>query len=169
MLQIQKNLAQNLLSLLSLSILAIGWGMIADRGFADNSSKTHSPIEISMENYQKSLDKGDKASECKLFTIITDKASGAMGTTDLSVALRYTSDLKQDLINLQLADSQLKSLQEKYLQFAKEMEGQLVRVKRDQSQGDYGAVQAAVPTLTATGNRGLELQQTLWQYCGKSE
>ncbi|ELS31432.1 hypothetical protein [Pseudanabaena biceps] len=167
--QIQKNLTQNLLSLISLSILAIGWGMVADRGVADNSPKIHSPIELSMENYQKSLDKGDKASECKLFTIITDKASGAMGTTDLSVALRYTSDLKQDLINLQLADSQLKSLQEKYLQFAKEMEGQLMRVRRDQSQGDYGALQAAILTLTATGNRGLELQQTLWQYCGKSE
>ena len=87
----------------------------------------------------------------------------------MSVILRYTSELKEDLTTLQLTDSQLKSLQEKYLQFAKEMEEQLVRVKRNQSQGDYGALQAAISTLTATGNRGLDLQQTLWQYCGKSK
>ena len=166
MLQIKKDLNHNFIPLV---VLAIGWGLFADRGFADNSPKLHLPMHLSIKNHQKSIDKSNKVSECKLFTTITDKASGAMETTDLSVVLRYTSELKQDLTTLQLTDSQLKSLQEKYLQFAKEMEEQLVRVKRNQSQGDYGALQAAISTLTATGNRGLDLQQTLWQYCGKSK
>ncbi len=88
---------------------------------------------------------------------------------DLSVAWRYTNDLKQDLLTLKVEDSQLKSLQERYLQFTVDMGEKLQKAKREQAQGDYSALLAAMPTLTATGSRGIDLEQELWQYCGKTE
>jgi hypothetical protein len=99
---------------------------------------------------------------------MTDKTAGAKNTMDPAVAWRYTNDLKQDLLTLKVEDTQLKSLRERYLQFAIDMGDKLAKVKRDQAQGDYSALLAAVPTLTATGNKGIDLEQELWQYCGKS-
>ncbi len=138
-----------------LSLIAIGFvltpcGMIAET-FA----------------FQKAMDKVDKASECKAFITITDKASGAANTMELSVVLRYINDLKQDLQTLKIEDSRLRSLQERYLQFAGDMGDKLARAKRDQSQGDYAAFQAATSSLTATGSRGIDLEQELQQYCRK--
>ncbi|MEE3717695.1 hypothetical protein V2H45_13220 [Tumidithrix elongata RA019] len=116
----------------------------------------------------KIVNKADKSAECKAFTTIVDKASGARNTMDPAVALRYVDDLKQDLLALKVEDAQLKSLHERYLQFAVDMGGKLERVKRDQAQGDYAALMQAMPMLTATGNKGIDLEQELLQYCGKS-
>jgi hypothetical protein len=126
------------------------------------------PITPTSKQSQEVENLANKALECKEFVDIVDQASGARGTTDLSVALRYVSALKQDLLTLKKPqDSQLKSLYDRYLPFATEMEAKLEKVKRSQNQGDYSALLAAVPDLTATGNKGLDLELELRQYCQK--
>lgn len=148
--------------------IAIGAVLIPYRvnteSFAAPISSSTKPSKTTVNT----VNKVDKTVECKAFTTITDKASGAKNTMDLAVALRYTNDLKQDLLALKVEDSQLKSLQERYLLFAGDMGEKLARVKRDQAQGDYSALLVAMPTLKATGNRGFDLEQKLWQYCGKA-
>ncbi|BBC26500.1 hypothetical protein [Pseudanabaena sp. ABRG5-3] len=127
-----------------------------------------SPINPSMQIHEKGVEQTNKDSECKAFITITNKAAGAANTMDLAVILRYINELKQDLLVLKVEDSQLKSLQERYLQFSGDMGEQLTKAKRDQAQGDYAAFQAASANLTATGSRGIDLEQELQQYCGKS-
>ena len=136
-------------------------GMLADT-FA-------SPINLSIPSHEKAIDKVNKASECKAFITITDKASGAANTMELSVILRYINDLKQDLTTFKVEDIQLKSLQERYLKFAEDLGEKLTKAKRDQDQGDYAAFQAASANLTSTGNKGIDLEQELQQYCRKPE
>jgi len=127
-----------------------------------------SPIHPSMPLHQTGMEPTNKDSECKAFITITNKAAGAANTMDLAVILRYINELKQDLLVLKVEDNQLKSLQERYLQFSGDMGEQLTKVKRDQAQGDYAAFQSASASLTATGSRGIDLEQELQQYCGKS-
>jgi hypothetical protein len=126
------------------------------------------PINPSMPIYKIEMEQTNKDSECKAFITITNKAAGAANTMDLAVILRYINELKQDLLVLKVEDSQLKSLQERYLQFSGDMGEQLTKAKRDQAQGDYAAFQSASANLTATGSRGIDLEQELQQYCGKS-
>lgn len=127
-----------------------------------------SPSNPSMPLHQTGIEQTNKNSECKAFITITNKAAGAANTMDLAVILRYINELKQDLLVLKVEDSQLKSLQERYLQFSGDMGEQLTKAKRDQAQGDYAAFQSASASLTATGSRGIDLEQELQQYCGKS-
>jgi hypothetical protein len=126
------------------------------------------PANPSINQVAKAVDTVDKSVECTAFTTITDKAAGARNTMDLSVALRYINDLKQDLQALRVKDVRLKSLQERYLQFTVDMGGKLEKTKREQAQGNYGALLTAMPTLTATGNKGSDLERELLQYCRRS-
>ncbi|TYQ24438.1 hypothetical protein PseudUWO311_19235 [Pseudanabaena sp. UWO311] len=125
------------------------------------------PINLVVKSDEKIIDKVSRASECNEFITITNKAAGASNTTELSVILRYINDLKQDLMTLKVEDIQLKSLQERYLKFSEELGDKLTRAKRDQDQGDYAAFQAASANLISTGNKGIDLEQELQQYCRK--
>jgi hypothetical protein len=126
-----------------------------------------SPINSVVKSDEKVIDKVSRDSECKAFITITNKAAGASNTMELSVILRYINDLKQDLMTLKVEDIQLKSLQERYLKFSEELGEKLTRAKRDQDQGDYAAFQAASANLISTGNKGIDLEQELQQYCRK--
>jgi hypothetical protein len=147
-----------------LHVIVIGSVLTPCGMFANTfASSTALPIK----SHEKAMDKVNRASECKAFITITNKAAGAANTIELSVILRYINDLKQDLLTLKVEDMQLKSLQDRYLQFTGDMGEKLTRAKRDQDQGDYAAFQTATANLTAIGSRGIDLEQELQQYCAK--
>ena len=153
---------QTKLNLTLLNVIAIG-AILTPCGMYSNTFA--SPINSVIKSNEKVIDKVNRASECKAFITITDKAAGASNTTELSVILRYINNLKQDLMTLKVEDIQLKSLQERYLKFAEELGDKLTRAKRDQDQGDYAAFQAASANLISIGNNGIDLEQELQQYC----
>jgi hypothetical protein len=150
------------LNLTLLNVIAIGVVLTPCGMYTDTFA---SPISLVIKSNEKAQNQANKSAECKSFIAITDKAAGASSTTELSVILRYINDLKQDLIILKVEDIQLKSLQERYLKFAGDLSEQLARAKRDQDQGDYAAFQAASGNLISTGNRGIDLERELQQYC----
>lgn len=162
--RLEKYIFQMKLNLTLLNVIAIGV-ILTPCGMYTNAFA--SPINSGIKSNEKVIDKVSKASECKAFITITDKAAGASNTTELSVILRYINDLKQDLMTLKVEDIQLKSLQERYLKFSEDLGNKLTRAKRDQDQGDYAAFQAASANLIAAGNKGIDLEQELQQYCRK--